>query len=139
MPDIQHTLSIDAPTDWVWLALTTTEGLRGWWSLGETVLDGDPGVLGPFTFRSRAVVTALEVTSLKPPTHVAWRAIRSNAPGGWDGTSITFDLMSEGGGARLDFAHRGFAEDNGGYRKVTAGWAHYLQNLKRLIESGPAQ
>jgi uncharacterized protein YndB with AHSA1/START domain len=116
--------------------LTTVEGLAGWWSLGETTVEGDPGVRGPFTFRSRAVVTHLGVTALDPPAHLAWRATESNAPGGWDGTTITFDLTPNDKGTRLYFAHRGFAEDNEGYRKVTAGWAHYLQNLKRLIETG---
>jgi uncharacterized protein YndB with AHSA1/START domain len=138
MPDIEHALRLQAPPERVWPALATASGLAGWWTLGETRLAGDPGKLGPFTFQSRAVVTHLEVTRLDPPRHVAWRATHSNAPGGWDGTVITFDLVPENGETRLDFAHRGFAEANDGYRKVLAGWAHYLQTLKHVIEPGAA-
>ncbi len=135
MPDIAHTLEIEAPPQRVWPALTTVDGLSGWWSLGETELEGDPGRLGTFTFRSRAVVTELEVMALDQPRRVEWRAVRSNAPGGWDGTIITFSLTQEDMSTRLSFTHRGFAEDNEGYRKVTAGWAHYLNNLARLIKT----
>lgn len=135
MPDIEHSLTLAAPPARIWPALTTVEGLAGWWSLGETVLEGDPGRLGRFTFKSRAVVTELEVITLEPPRRVMWRTLRSNAPGGWDGTTIAFDLVAEGEGTRLDFAHRGFAEENEGYRKVTAGWAHYLNHLKQRVES----
>lgn len=136
MPDICHSLHIEAAPQRIWPMLTTARGLGGWWTLGETELSGDPGRLGRFTFKSRAVVTELEVVALDEPSCVAWRAAASNAPGGWDGTTITFTLTPEARGTRLDFAHTGFAEDNDGYRKVTAGWAHYLHNLKRLIEGG---
>lgn len=136
MPDIEHQVLIVAPPDWVWPALTTNQGLSRWWSLGETVLAGDAGRLGHFEFRSRAVVTRLKVVALDAQTRLVWRTIESNAPGGWNGTSISFDLTALAGGTRLDFAHRGFAEDNDGYRKVTAGWAHYLNNLKVLVETG---
>ncbi len=135
MPDIRHTMTIEATPQQIWPALTTAEGVGGWWTLGDAMLTGEFGAPGEFSFQSRDVTSRIEVTVLDPPAHVAWRAIESNAPGGWAGTTITVDLTAEGDGARLDFAHRGFAEDNEGYRRVVAGWAHYLQNLKRAIET----
>ncbi len=135
MPDILHSFLIDAPPERVWPALTSNEGVGGWWSIGHTQLDGDPGSLGAFLFRSRAVSIRIQVTALQPHDHVGWRPIEANAPGGWTGTTISFDLRSEGDGTRLDFAHRGFAEDNEGYRLVTGGWAQYLQNLKEQVET----
>lgn len=139
MPDIEHSIEIAAPPDRIWPALTTAKGLAGWWTLGETVLTGEPDRLESFTFQSRAVTTRMQVVALDPPRRVSWAPLESNAPGGWVGTTIDFELTPEGGGVRLDFAHRGFAEDEEGYRKVTAGWAHYLQNLKRFVEDQAQQ
>ena len=120
----------------VWPALTTHAGVGAWWNIGRTELTGDPGVLGQFRFQSGSVVIVMEVAALDPPAHVAWRPVEANAPGGWIGTAISFDLAAEGAGSRLDFAHRGFAEDHEGYRRVTEGWGVYLRNLKRLVEIG---
>ena len=136
MADIEHQLSIGASAERIWPSLTTAEGLSGWWTLGETRLEGDPGAIGIFIFRSRAGVTHLEVLSLSQPRQITWRPIESNAPGSWRGTAITFDLFIVHGKTRLEFAHRGLADDDEGYRKVQAGWAHYLQNLKRFVETG---
>lgn len=136
MPDINHRLEIEANPEEVWTALTTATGITGWWTLGDTTVSGDPGKLAGFRFQSRNVVTDIEVEALDRPTHVAWRTVASNAPGGWAGTKITFDLIGEGKTTRLDFAHRDFAEENEGYRRVVGGWAHYLQNLKQFVETG---
>jgi uncharacterized protein YndB with AHSA1/START domain len=137
VPDIQHSLTIAAPPERVWPALTTLDGVAGWWSIGHTELEGDPGVLGgEFRFQSRAVVIRMRVEALDPLRHVRWRPVEANAPGGWVGTTITFDLTADTAGTRLDFVHQGFAENNEGYRLVTGGWAQYLDNLKRLVETG---
>jgi uncharacterized protein YndB with AHSA1/START domain len=135
VPDIQHSLNVDVLPERVWPALTTNQGVVAWWNIGHTKLTGNPGVLGEFSFQSRAIVIRMQVIDLAPYAHVEWRPIEANAPGGWLGTTITFDLSREGGGTHLDFAHRGFVEDNDGYRLVTGGWALYLQNMKRLVET----
>ena len=136
MPDIRHVLIIDAPPDRVWAALTTRAGVTQWWNIGHTCVQGDLGQPGAFVFTSGDVVVRIEIAALEPHARVAWRPVEANAPGGWVGTTITFDLTRQGGATRLDFAHCGFAEDNDGYRRVTGGWGVYLQNLKRKVEAG---
>ena len=136
MPDILHTIDIAAPADSIWPALTTIDGIGGWWTIGQTTLEGDPSGRGAFIFRSGPVIIRLEVTTFDATSRVEWRPVEANAPGGWIGTTISFTLVSGQTTTRLSFEHNGFVEDNDGYRRVTAGWGQYLQQLKRLVEDG---
>jgi uncharacterized protein YndB with AHSA1/START domain len=132
MPDIMHLLKINAPPERVYAALTTADGIRNWWTR-EAALDATTGM---FSFYGGRVVTRVSVETLEPPHRVGWRTTASTAPGGWENTTITFDLRAEDGGAVLRFAHRGFAEENDGYARVTTGWAYFLISLKQYLETG---
>jgi hypothetical protein len=78
----------------------------------------------------------VRVDALDPPVRVGWKTISSNAPGGWDGTAIAFDLRAEGGDTVLLFAHRGFAQTDESYALVTTGWAYCLVSLQQYLETG---
>ena len=135
MPDIMHMLKIDAAPERVYRAITTADGVRHWWT-HDTELDTEVGGAGQFGFFDRRVVTTVRVEALVPPTHVGWRVASSGAPGGWVGTTIAFDLRPDGDATTLLFAHRGFAEADEGYARVTTGWGIYLQSLRQYLETG---
>jgi uncharacterized protein YndB with AHSA1/START domain len=135
MPDIMHLVKIHASPERVYQALTTSEGVRNWCT-GDAVLDSKIGGTGEFGFRERQIVTKIRVDELKPPARVGWKTIASNAPGGWDGTTITFDLRAEGSDTVLVFAHRGFPQADEGYARVTTSWGHYLVSLQTYLETG---
>lgn len=78
----------------------------------------------------------MRVDELQPPVRVGWKTISSTAPGGWDGTTITFDLRVEGSDTVLSLAHRGFAQAGDDYARVTMGWDHYLVSLQLYLETG---
>lgn len=67
---------------------------------------------------------------------MGWKTISANAPRGWDGTTITFDLRGEGGDTVLSFAHRGFEHADEGYVLVTTGWGYYLVSLQQYLQTG---
>ena len=134
MPDIHHRLTIEAPPAAVWPHLTTVEGVAGWWSIGHTEIEGGVGCGEAFRFHSRQVRIGLEVIEAAPPSRLVWRATEANAPGGWPGSSIVFRLTPADGGTALDFTHMGLAESGEPLARVTAGWAHYLGQLKRRAE-----
>jgi hypothetical protein len=67
---------------------------------------------------------------------VVWKTISANAPGGWDSSTITFDLRREGDGTVLSFAHRGLADADDGYALVNTGWGYYLVSLRQYVETG---
>jgi uncharacterized protein YndB with AHSA1/START domain len=135
MADIMHRVRVAAPVDKVYAALATEAGVRAWWSRTSR-LDETVGGEGELAFHDRKVVTRLRVDALEPSQRVLWTVLESNAPGGWPGTTIAFDLTDEGGRTRIDFAHRGYAEADEGYAIVTTGWAFYLTSLRQLLETG---
>jgi uncharacterized protein YndB with AHSA1/START domain len=135
MPDIMHLVRIHASPERVYRALTTVDGIRNWWTR-DAALDARVGGTGEFRFYEGKGVTTVRVDALDPPVRVGWKTISSNAPGGWDGTAIAFDLRAEGEGTVLLFAHRGFAQTDEGYALVTTGWAYYLVSLQQYLETG---
>ena len=132
---IMHLTTIHASPERVYEALTTAEGIRAWWTR-DTSLDSKVGGTGEFGFYERQVLTKVRLTALDPPRHVAWQTTSSNAPGGWEGTTITFDLQAEGDNTVVSFAHRGFKEANEGYARVTTGWGFFLASLQQYLETG---
>jgi uncharacterized protein YndB with AHSA1/START domain len=135
MPDILHLIRIAAPPPLVYRALTTADGIRRWWTR-DADLDEVRGGTGAFRFNGGKAVTRVTIDALEPPRRVAWRTISAHAPGGWEGTTIAFDLRAEGRGTALAFAHRGFSEESEGFAIVNTVWAHFLISLRQYLETG---
>ena len=136
MPDILHLVKIHASPERVYQALTTTEGIRSWWTR-DADLDSEIGGTGEFRFGAYGSpsLTKVSIEELKPPAHVGWKTISSFRPE-WSGTSISFDLRPEGSSTALLFAHRGFAQADEIYALTTTGWAYYLVSLQQYLETG---
>jgi uncharacterized protein YndB with AHSA1/START domain len=133
MPDILHRLTIKAPPERVYRALTTPEGVRAWWT-GDCDLATEVG--GPALFRfSNGRVTEARVETLEPSVRVEWTVVSAFMPG-WIGTRISFELIPDEGGTTIAFFHRGFAEDDKWFALTTTGWGYYLVSLQQLLERG---
>jgi uncharacterized protein YndB with AHSA1/START domain len=136
MPDIMHLIEIKAAPERVYDAITTAEGVRLWWT-EDSDLDPQIGGLGEFRFVNRKVVTKLKVEEVTRPSRVVWKVLASNSPGGWNGSTITFDIKDAGeGGSKLLFSHRGLNDDGEGFARVNMGWAYFLVSLQQLLERG---
>jgi uncharacterized protein YndB with AHSA1/START domain len=135
MPDIMHLLKIKAAPERVYTALTTPEGIRSWWTR-EAELDQRVGGAGVFSFYGGRFVTRVRVDELSPPVRVRWTTESTSSPGGWEGTSIAFDLRAEDGDTVLVFAHRGFAQANDGYARINTTWSYFLVSLQQYLETG---
>ncbi len=135
MPDVMHYLKIAASPDRVFEAITTADGVRNWWTR-ETELDPAAGGRGVFSFYGGRVVTKVHIDGLEPSAGVRWTVVSSTAPGGWEGTTISFDLSPEEDDTVLRFAHRGFREAGDAYARVTTGWAYFLFSLQQYLQTG---
>jgi uncharacterized protein YndB with AHSA1/START domain len=131
MPDIMHTLKIHVSPDRVYQALTTTEGLRNWWTR-DAVLDPKVGGLGEFGFYGRRFVAKVTIEALEMPSRAKWIVTNS----AWPGDRVEFELRPEEKHTRLNFAHRGFAQADRGYASASTRWASYLFSLKQYLETG---
>ncbi len=130
--DILHRIGVgtDDPTA-VHTALTTLDGLTGWWTTDTT---GDPGPGGVIAFRFALGGFDMEVTDVVPGETVRWTVV--DGPPEWVGTTVEFDLTHDAGQTVVRFAHRGWVEPVEFMHHCSTKWASYLLSLKQLVESG---
>jgi uncharacterized protein YndB with AHSA1/START domain len=132
MTDIHHSIGIESPSvDDVYAALTTIDGLSGWWTTDTT---GDPGLVGKIAFRFPSGGFDMEVIELVPNERVRWRVV--DGPAEWVDTIIDWRLSYKDGYAFVLFSHEGWAEPVEFLYHCSTKWAVYLLSLKQLIETG---
>jgi uncharacterized protein YndB with AHSA1/START domain len=133
MVDILHRIGTATSTpDAVYAALTTVDGLAGWWT---DDVRGDGGVGGVLEFRFPPVGGFdMEVLELRPRERVAWRVV--DGPAEWIGTTVEFDLRQDGDYTVVLFAHRGWREPVEFMHHCSTKWASFLLSLKSLVETG---
>jgi uncharacterized protein YndB with AHSA1/START domain len=102
MHDIMHLIKIHASSGRLYQAITTTEGIRQWWTRDASI-EPKVGGVGEFGFFGRRFVAKVVVEELSPVSRVRWKV--SNAA--WPGSDIEFNLKAEGNDATLVFAHHG--------------------------------
>jgi uncharacterized protein YndB with AHSA1/START domain len=130
--DILHKVGIKSSSQKdVYQALTTIEGLSGWWT---TDTKGDSKVGAVLQFRFHAGGFDMKVLKLEPTKHVLWQVIEG--PTEWIGTKISFDLKQEGDWTILLFKHQGWKEPVEFMHHCSTKWAVFLLSLKALLETG---
>jgi len=96
MFDIVHRIGIKAPIASVYQAITSVEGVAGWWS-EETTGESSAGGAVEVVFRSGGAEKGritFQVLELDPDKEIRWRF--TSGPDEWVGTDVTFDLRQEG-------------------------------------------
>ncbi|NYJ08125.1 SRPBCC family protein [Petropleomorpha daqingensis] len=133
MADILHRIGTETPTpDAVYEALTTVDGLAGWWT-DDVQGSGDVGDVLQFRFPPVGGFD-MEVLELRPRERVAWRVV--DGPAEWIGTTVEFDLRQDGDYTIALFAHRGWREQVEFMHHCSTKWAGFLLSLKSLVETG---
>jgi uncharacterized protein YndB with AHSA1/START domain len=131
MVDILHRVGITSSPDEVYAALTTIEGLSGWWARDTT---GDSEVGGIIAFRFGPGGFDLKVLEQVPGRRVRWEVV--DGPVEWIGTQIDFELSRAGEFTIVLFEHRGWAEPVEFMYHCSTKWAVFLLSLKQLVETG---
>jgi uncharacterized protein YndB with AHSA1/START domain len=135
MVDILHRIGVESTSlDDVYEALTTIDGLAGWWT---TDTSGDPAVGGVITFRFAPGNIKIRVKELEPTKRVLWEVI--DEPEEWVGTTISFDLLQEDDFTIVLFKHEGWHEPVEFMHHCSTKWASFLLSLKSLLETGTGQ
>jgi Activator of Hsp90 ATPase homolog 1-like protein len=130
--DILHKIGIQASTqNNVYRALTTIEGLSGWWTKDTR---GEGKIGGVLQFRFRAGGFDMKVLELHPARHVLWQVVEG--PKEWLGTKISFDLKQEGDWTIVLFKHQGWKEPVEFMHHCSTKWGVFLLSLKSLLETG---
>jgi uncharacterized protein YndB with AHSA1/START domain len=139
MVDIIHRIGIKAPLSDVLQAVSTVEGVAGWWTKATT---GSSGLGGSITARfvdpagKQIGKMDFDVTKVDPDRTVHWRF--TDGPPEWVGTDVTFDLSRQGDYTILVFGHRNWREAVE-FTLTAASWATFLLSLRALAETGRAR
>jgi uncharacterized protein YndB with AHSA1/START domain len=132
--NIKHLLSISASIQSVYEALTTSMGIRNWWT-DNADLDETIGGNGIFRFHyEHTVETVVEIIQLKKFL-ICWRVLTSFRPE-QEGTIIMFQLHPQKSHIMLHFSQSGFVAEDETYAMMNTGWAYYLVSLKQYVETG---
>jgi uncharacterized protein YndB with AHSA1/START domain len=134
--DILHRVGIKASPDEVYKALTTREGLAGWWTRNT---QAESKVGGALRFRFSADGKEIggfdmKVLELRPGKRVLWQVV--DGPQEWIGTKISWDLKQDGEYTIVLFQHQDWKEPVEFMSHCSTKWAIFLMSLKSLVETG---
>lgn len=137
MVDILHRIGIKSPVFHVYNAITTLDGLAGWWT---DEVKGNPQLGGRIAFSFLTTSGELlgsmvmEVQELDENKAVRWRCVEG--PEEWLGTDITFQLSEEDGQTIVLFGHRNWREAVEATYHCSMKWATFLLSLREYVETG---
>jgi uncharacterized protein YndB with AHSA1/START domain len=125
-----HRIFIHAPIARIYQAITTEEGIRGWWTTG-VVMAGEVGGPAIFSFEGGTRHFRMIIERLEPFSLVQWRCEGGSAPE-WLGTTLRFSLQSRPETkVLLDFRLTGWRGTSAEFAIFKTDWEHWLVLLKR--------
>ena len=137
MVDIIHRVGIKTHVSDVYRALSTIDGIAGWWT-EETSGRSEPGgeieVLFSTHSGERKGGMTMEVVALEPDSRVHWRFRKG--PAEWIGTDAVFQLAEDGDFTIVRFGHRNWREPVEFTEHCSTKWATFLMSLKEFAETG---
>lgn len=134
-------VSINKPLQAVHAAITSQKGIEGWWATNTTVAT-EVGGVSKMKFDKEGMIFDMEfrIDELKD-NRVLWTCISNTNPT-WVGSTISFDLNSNGNSTEVTFKHYNFdaALTEEGFGMVNQTWGHFISNsLKSYCENGAGQ
>jgi len=129
VPDIKHSIQIDAAPQQVFPLTATAEGFSRWWAADVTRAAGDRGVeLG---FFNRATVYRLQPVQIAAPRQAHWLCDSGKE---WSGTRLLFDMAEQDGKTLLRFTHAGWQAETDYMVSCTTTWGELMFRLKATAE-----
>ena len=140
MADIIHRIGIKSPISNVCEAVSTVDGVAGWWTKETTGTSGPGGSMKTrFSSSTDAELGKMEfeLLTLTTDKEVRWRF--TAGPDEWIGTDVTFTLSEADGMTVVLFGHRNWREAVEFTAHCSMKWATFLLSLRQLLETGKGQ
>jgi uncharacterized protein YndB with AHSA1/START domain len=134
--DYAREIPFHAPSERVFDALTTLDGLAGWWTpiVSGAATTGGEIELGFSGLDERIVMRVDE--AIRPST-VIWTCVAHTGHPEWAGTRIVVELAPGAAGrGLLKFRHVGLTPRLRCYETCDSGWEHFLRSLLDYAERG---
>ncbi|SEF16648.1 SRPBCC family protein [Jiangella alba] len=133
MAEILHRIGATTTPGTVYAALTTIDGLAGWWTV-KTKDAGDDVIRFRFDAPHGEDGFDMKVLETVPAELVRWEVV--DGPAEWIGTRIRFDLKQEDDFTVVLFKHEGWREPVEFMYHCSTKWATFLMSLKEFAETG---
>ena len=140
----QQTITVNASPAEVYQALTT--GYDHWWTATQGKTFQQVGDNIAFTFPPNVSNWTLQAKSLTPNLQVILECVEAHhviidKPGSseteWLGTTMTWDICSDGDKTIIDFSHQGLVPQLACYDVCSAGWDHFfVDSLQAYLNNG---
>ena len=131
MPNICLTFGTTTAATKLLDALTTLDGLAGWWT-NDTSGNPAQGGTVTFTFGDNGGFDMQVIKSDARQVH--WECIKG--PDDWLGTRIEFDIEAHDSHNQVMFRHAGWNSENPFFHHCSTKWATFLLSLRDYVETG---
>jgi uncharacterized protein YndB with AHSA1/START domain len=133
--DLIHRIGIAAPAEKIYRAITTAEGIKGWWTT-DVKMDAHVGGKAVFGFKKHSVVFLMRIEQLTTPSLVRCKCEDGSSPD-WIGTTQEFQPEPQDDGeVSLKFCHGGWERGGDHCYYCNTTWGHLLVSLKQCVERG---
>jgi len=135
MANIRHNLIINASAKKVYDAITSEQGLKGWWT-NDVTAKPEEGYINHFKF-SDEYFNKMKILTLNAPFEVQWECVDGDKE--WVGTNLSFELNEKEEITTLRFSHLNWQNESEFFGFCSHHWGRYLDSLKSFCETGNGQ
>lgn len=123
------------PREQVFKALTTQEGLAGWWSTLVSSVESEVGGKVRVPVAGGTQTYVLRVESLVPYRYIEWHALEGADE--WKDTTLRFHLEEVDHHTVVRFCHEGWQNETPFFAMCNSEWGHLLyDSLPRYLARG---
>ena len=132
MPDIEHSLQIEAKPEQIYPLFSSGSGFTKWWAKDVTKKAGGRIDIG---FFDRSTVYSFQLKKTSKPRYVEWLCRSKEEE--WNGTRILFDLKKGESNAEtiLRFSHAGWKARTEYFVSCNTVWGELMFRLKSVAEN----
>ena len=128
MPNIVHSLQIEAPADRVFPLVSTARGLAQWWAADVT--EPGAGVI-ELGFFNRNTIYTLQPIHIAAPHEAEFLCTTGKE---WAGTKIIFKLVSTGAKTVLGFTHADWQAETDYFVSCNTTWGGLMFRIRAAAE-----
>jgi hypothetical protein len=132
MPDIKHSILIEAPPERVYPLVGVGRGFSEWWA--EDVAENSSTGLLELGFFRRATVYGLKLVHAVTPLQAEWQCITGKE---WSGTRLVFNLSPNNGQTVARFTHVNWQAETDYFISCNTTWGELMFRLKSAAEGKP--
>ncbi len=131
MATMYHQIKIRAPSEAVYEALTTQDGLRSWWT-DDAVAEQRTRSIVELGFSDRTTVFRMRVDKLMWGKRIVWTCLGDVEA--WKDTRLTWELKHKDEMTVVRFAHDRWKSATGMFATCNTTWGVLMYRLRDYVE-----